>query len=68
MGRKTRSDRLANVVAAIRRNDGRIRANDIAKELNLHPQAVSRLLAATETTGDERLYEDDWGFLGIFKK
>lgn len=68
MGRKTNQGRLAAVVATIRNKNGQVRANDIAKELNLHPQAISRLLAATETEGDARLVEDDRGFLGVFKK
>ena len=64
MGRKANPDRVKDVVEVIRTHDGKVRANDIAKELNLHPQAVSRLLAAT----NELLTEDDCGFLGIFKK
>ncbi len=64
MGRKVNSDRLADVVQTIRQNDGKVRSNDIAKKLNLHPQAVARLLSTTE----ELLCEDDNGFLGIFKK
>jgi Mn-dependent DtxR family transcriptional regulator len=64
MGRKANPDRVKEVVEVIRTHDGKVRANDIAKELELHPQTVSRLLAAT----DDLLTEDDRGFLGIFKK
>jgi predicted transcriptional regulator len=63
VGRKANPDRVKEVVEVIRTHNGQVRANDIAKELKLHPQAVSRLLAAT----DELLTEDDHGFLGIFK-
>jgi len=68
MGRKVNEDRVWDVVETVKAHDGQYRANDIAEELGLHPQTVSRLLSATETVGDERLVEDDYGFLGIFKK
>lgn len=68
MGRKVNQDRVREVVETIKTHNGQYRANDIAQEMGLHPQAVSRLLAATEVTGNERLVEDDRGFLGIFKK
>jgi predicted transcriptional regulator len=68
MGRKTDSDRLAEVIQTIQTRDGKCRANDVAKELGLHPQAVARLLSAAETARDSLLCEDDRGFLSIFKK
>jgi hypothetical protein len=68
MGRKMDSERLAEVMQTIQKHDGKYRANDVAKELGLHPQAVVRLLSATETARDSLLCEDDRGFLSIFKK
>lgn len=68
MGRNTNTDRLAQVIQTIRQKDGQVRANDIARELDLHPQAVSRLLSAADEESGELLYEDDRGFLGIFKR
>jgi Mn-dependent DtxR family transcriptional regulator len=68
MGRKVNADRLSDVVRTIQQNDGRVRANDIAKELKLHPQAVTRLLAVVNEETGALLYEDDRGFLGIFKR
>jgi hypothetical protein len=68
MGRKVNSEQLEEVVQTIREHDGQIRANDIAKELDLHPEAVARLLAVADKEGEEMLVEDDQGYLGIFKK
>lgn len=68
MGRKVNEDRVWEVMETINAHDGQYRANDIAEELGLHPQAVSRLLTATEYIGDDLLVEDDHGFLGIFKR
>jgi hypothetical protein len=68
MGRKVNSERLEEVVQTIREHDGQIRANDIAKELDLHPEAVARLLAAADRESEALLIEDDQGYLGIFKK
>ncbi len=68
MGRKTDSERLAEVIQTIQKHEGKYRANDVAKELGLHPQAVARLLSTAETGKDSLLCEDDRGFLSIFKK
>jgi DNA-binding IclR family transcriptional regulator len=68
MGRKINLGRLSDVLETIRENDCKVRANDVAKKLNLHPQAVTRLLPAFGEETDELLYEDDKGFLGIFKR
>ncbi len=68
MARKTNLERLNEVVETIRLNDGLVRANDIAHQLNLHPQAVTRLLSVVDTETDELLTESNKGFLGIFKK
>lgn len=67
MGRKVNTERLEEVLQTIRENDGQMRANDIAKELDLHPETVARLLAVADNESDELLTEDDQGFLGIFK-
>jgi hypothetical protein len=40
----------------------------VAKRLDLHPQVVARLLPAFGEKTEELLYEDDRGFLGLFKK
>ena len=53
MGRKINLGRLSEVLETIR-------ANDIAKQLGLHPQQVTRCLPSLEM-----LYEDDKGFLGV---
>ncbi|MBN1991905.1 MAG: helix-turn-helix domain-containing protein [Anaerolineae bacterium] len=68
MGRNIDRQRLAAVLQTIKENDGRLRMNDIARRLNLHPQAVARLLPAVGEKTGELLYEDERGFLGIFKK
>ncbi len=68
VGRRVNPDRLADILQTIRENDGKFRANDIAKELKLHPQAVARLLPTIDEESEELLYEDDKGFLGIFKR
>ena len=68
MGRKTNVSRLSEVVETIRSNDGLLRANDIAHKLNLHPQAIARLLSVVDKESDDLLFEDDRGFLGLFKK
>lgn len=67
MGRRVNLDKLHDVLDTIRENEGLVRANDIAKNLNLHPQAVIRLLTTVDDETDELLYEDDKGFLSIFK-
>jgi DNA-binding IclR family transcriptional regulator len=68
MGRKLDQDRLENVLQTIRKHDGQYKANDVAKALDLHPQTVARLLASVENHSVDLLYEDDRGFLGLFKK
>jgi Mn-dependent DtxR family transcriptional regulator len=68
MGRKVNMERLSDVLETIRENDCKVRANDVARRLNLHPQVVTRLLPAFEEQTEELLYEDDKGFLGIFKR
>lgn len=68
MGRKVNTERLEEVMQVIREHDEELRANDIAKELDLHPETVARLLAAADRESEELLIEDDEGFLGIFKK
>lgn len=68
MGRKLNQDRLEDVLQTIKEHDGQYKANDVAKELDLHPQTVARLLASVDDHSTELLCEDDWGFLGIFKK
>ena len=68
MGRKTNVSRLVEVVETIRSNDGLVRANDIANKLKLHPQAIARLLSVVDKETDDLLFEDDKGFLGIFKR
>lgn len=68
MGRKINLERLADVFETIRDNNCKLRANDVAKKLNLHPQALARLLPAFGEQTKELLYEDDRGFLGIFKR
>ncbi len=61
MGRKINLERMSDVLETIRANDGKLRANDIARKLALHPQQVARCL-----TSLEMLYENDKGFLGVF--
>jgi hypothetical protein len=68
MGRKLNQARLEDVLQTIREHDGHYKANDVAKELDLHPQTVARLLSAAETAEDSLLCEDERGFLSIFKK
>lgn len=68
MGRKVNTERLEEVMQIIREHDEELRANDIAKELDLHPETVARLLAVADRESEELLIEDDEGFLGIFKK
>jgi len=68
VGRKVNTQRLAQVLSTIEENEGKLRANDIAKQLGIHPQAIARLLPAFGTETEELLYEDDRGFLGIFKR
>ncbi len=68
MGRNINSDKVAEVIKTIQEHDGQLRANDVAKQLGLHPQEVARLLPAIGGTTEELLSEDDKGFLSIFKK
>lgn len=68
MGRKINADRTDNILSTVSENDGKLSAAGIAKLLGLHPQAVIRALTALESKPEKYLYEDDKGFLGIFKK
>jgi len=68
MGRNLNQDRLEDVLQTIREHDGQYKANDVAKELDLHPQIVARLLSSVDDHSTDLLYEDDRGFLGLFKK
>ena len=66
MGRKINLERLSDVLKIIQENDGQFRANDIAKQLDLHPQAIARVLPAFGEETEELICEDDRGFLKIF--
>jgi len=68
MGRKVRSTRKEDVLQAVRDHDGKLQAAAVARLLNLHPQEVNRTLAALEDEAEKYLFEDDRGFLGIFKR
>ena len=68
MGRKLNQARLEDVLQTIREHDGQYKANGVAKELDLHPQTVARLLASVDDHSTDLLYEDDRGFLSLFKK
>lgn len=68
MGRKVNTQRLAEVLNSIKENDGKLRATDIAKQLGVHPQMITRLLPAFGSETEDLLVEDDRGFLGIFKR
>ncbi|GEM_PF-3297111 len=67
MGRKVNPQKVVEVIKVIRENDGKLRANDVAKQLGLHPQEVARVLPAIDDGEEKFLYEDDKGFLSIFK-
>ncbi len=69
MGRKINEVRKEAVLETIKEHDGQLQSAGVAKELGLHPQEVSRVLASLEDDDDNDtyLYEDDKGFLGIFK-
>jgi hypothetical protein len=68
MGCKLDQDRLENVLQTIKEHNDQYKANDVAKALDLHPQTVARFLASVENHSADLLYEDDRGFLGLFKK
>jgi len=68
MGRNINLERLSDMLQIIRENDCKLRANDIARQLNVHPQVVARLLPAFGEKTEELLYEDDRGFLGLFNR
>ena len=68
MGRKVSIDRVVSVLKTIQEHDGQFRANDVAKQLGLHPQEVARILPAIGEETEELLCEDDRGFLSIFKR
>jgi DNA-binding IclR family transcriptional regulator len=68
MGRKTDPQNADSVLNIITANNGQVRANDIARQTGMHPEAVSRLLASMDKTTGVLLQEDDNGFLGIFRR
>lgn len=68
MGRKVDTKKVKIILQTIADNDGQVRANDIARQLKMHPQAVARLLPNVDQETGELLYEDDKGFLGIFRQ
>ncbi len=68
MGRRINEANAHKVLNCIQTDDGRIRANDIARQTGMHPQAVSRLLATMDETTGVLLQEDKRGFLGIFRR
>jgi hypothetical protein len=68
MGRKIDSDKVVVVLKTIQEHDGQFRANDVAKQLGLHPQEVARLLPAIGELTETLLSEDDKGFLSIFNQ
>jgi len=67
MGRKVNPEKVVEVIKTIRENDGKLRANNVAKQLGLHPEEVARVLSTLEDGEEKVLYEDDKGFLSIFK-
>jgi DNA-binding IclR family transcriptional regulator len=66
VGRKIDPDRSQAILEAVQAGNGTVRAADLAKKLNLHPQEVSRVLTALEDKPVKQLCEDDRGFLSIF--
>jgi len=68
MRRKVNLQNVKSIVQSIQNHNNQFRAADIAREMGLHPQAVSRLLAIIEETTGTLLQEDDQGKLGIFKR
>ena len=68
MGRQVSLDRVVSVLKTIQEHDGQFRANDVAKQLGLHPQEVARILPAIGEETEELLCEDDRGFLSIYKR
>lgn len=67
MGRKLNPFRREAVLKAVEEHDGQLRAGGLARLLDLHPQELGRVLTSLEEEGEKYLYEDDQGFLGIFK-
>lgn len=67
MGRRIDPGRTDAILKTVQENDGKLQAAGIAKKLNLHPQAVVRILTALEEKPEKQLCEDDNGFLSIFK-
>ena len=67
MGRKLNPFKRGEVLKAIEQNDCEFKAGGIAKLLGRHPQEIVRVLTSLEDEPDKHIYEDDEGFLGIFK-
>jgi len=67
MGRKVNPEKVVEVIKTIRENDGKLRANNVAKQLGLHPEEMARVLTTIENDEEKVLCEDDKGFLNIFK-
>lgn len=66
MGRKTDSNRLEEIARYVEGHP-RCKPIEIARELDLHPSAVTRSLPALEEAGI-LLSEDDRGRLSLFGK
>lgn len=67
MGRKINPTRRAEVIKAVGEHHEQLKAGSIAKKLGLHPQEVTRVLTSLEDESEKMVYEDDDGFLGLFK-
>ena len=67
MGRKIDPVRRAKVIKAVGEHHEQLKAEEIAKKLGLHPQEMARVLTALEDEPEKVVYEDDDGFLGLFK-
>lgn len=68
MARKVNPHNIQVIRQTVQENDGNLNAAGVAKKTGLHPQAVIRLLASTEDEPEKSFYEDDKGFLSIFRK
>ncbi|MDX1520213.1 MAG: hypothetical protein R3264_01125 [Anaerolineae bacterium] len=68
MGRKIDTARRKTVLQAIEENDGQQRIAGLARILNRHPQEITRTLAALEDEEEKWVFEDDKGFLSIYRK
>jgi DNA-binding IclR family transcriptional regulator len=67
VGRNINPNRKQDILKTIAENNGQLRASNLARLLKLHAQEVSRVLTSLEDSPEKFLYEDDRGFLGIFK-